>query len=79
MVTGLLSETPRVVKKKKKTIPGRIIGRLADGMPHRGKVPPRSYADFDKSRVDESDVAYIESRRKELKAMMHDNSDVVVT
>ena len=68
-----------VIKKKKKSLLPRIIGRIKnDSSPH-GQDGVVSDIPLDDVSTNSDDIVTIASRRNELKKAKHGNTDAVVT
>jgi len=67
----------RVVKKKKKTLFGRIVRKIESELTPREDKLISPYVPLDDTRMSD-DTATIESRREELRVAKHDSSDEVI-
>jgi len=67
-----------VIKKKKKSLFSKIIGKIRSTPPSNEQRDIDSNIPLDDVRTDSDDLAAITSRRKELKTKKHRNKDAVV-
>jgi RNase H-fold protein (predicted Holliday junction resolvase) len=67
-----------VIKKKKKTLTAKIIERVKGGSNQHKQEDIVLGIPLNVTQMDSKDMETIVSRRKELRAMKHDNSDAMV-
>jgi hypothetical protein len=67
-----------VVRKKKKTIIGRVIRKLESELTSKQKITISPNVYLDDSTLSDSDVVEIKTRRDELKVGKQDGSDVII-
>jgi len=67
-----------VIRKKKKTLFGRIIRRIESELTPRDERLISPYVPLDNNCENNSDAADIQARRDELKSAKQDNSDMII-
>jgi len=67
-----------VVRKKKKTLIGRVIRKIESELTSKQKVVISPNIHLNDSTLSDTDVAEIKARRDELKTGKQDGSDVII-